>query len=157
MGYDRVNSSGGCAGPAWAGRNLGRDSAAEFALALGRLYGLDRPTTEELLAGLWDWYVGELNTGMAAYFQRLRPRFRTAILSNAAEGGRREEERRYGFARMADVAAARWLGIRAVLFQSTAQAMADVEACLADSQAEPSPFVAVSGRWPATLAGQARH
>jgi epoxide hydrolase-like predicted phosphatase len=154
--------------------NLGRVSAAEFALALGRLYGLDRPTTEELLAELWDWYVGELNTGMAAYFQGLRPRYRTAILSNAAEGGRREEERRYGFASMADVlvysyevgiekpdrriyeiacerlgvhpsevvflddleanvAAARQLGMRTVLFQSTAQAIADVEACLADS------------------------
>jgi epoxide hydrolase-like predicted phosphatase len=154
--------------------NLGRVSAAEFALALGRLYGLDRPTTEELLAELWDWYVGELNTGMAAYFQGLRPRYRTAILSNAAEGGRREEERRYGFASMADVlvysyevgiekpdrriyeiacerlgvhpsevvfldgleanvAAARQLGMRTVLFQSTAQAIAGVEACLTDS------------------------
>ena len=154
--------------------NLGRVSAAEFALALGRLYGLDRPTTEELLAELWDWYVGELNTGMAAYFQGLRPRYRTAILSNAAEGGHREEERPYGFAGMADVlvysyevgiekpdrriyeiacerlgvhpsevvflddleanvAAARRLGMRAVLFQSNAQAIADVEACLADS------------------------
>ena len=154
--------------------NLGRVSAAGFALALGRLYGLDRPTTEELLAELWDWYVGELNTGMAAYFQGLRPRYRTAILSNAAEGGHREEERRYGFAGMADVlvysyevgiekpdqriyeiacerlgvrpsevvflddleanvVAARRLGMRAVLFQSNGQAIADVEACLADS------------------------
>jgi epoxide hydrolase-like predicted phosphatase len=153
--------------------NLGRVSAAEFASALGRLYGLDRPATEELLAELWDWYVGELNSTMAAYFQRLRPRYRTAILSNAAEGGRREEERRYGFASMADVlvysyevgiekpdqriyeitcerlgvhlsevvflddleanvAAAGRLGMRAVLFQSTAQAITDVEACLAE-------------------------
>ena len=118
--------------------------------------------------------MGELNTGMAAYFQGLRPRYRTAILSNAAAGGRREEERRYGFASMADVlvysdevgiekpdrriyeiacerlgvrpsevvflddleanvAAARRLGMRAVLFQGNAQAIADVEACLADS------------------------
>lgn len=154
--------------------NLGRISEAEFASALGRLYGLDRPATEELLAELWDWYVGELNTTMAAYFQRLRPRYRTAILSNAAEGGRREEERRYRFASMADVlvysyevgiekpdqriyeitcqrlgvrpsevvflddlevnvVAARRLGMRAVLFQSTAQAITDVEACLTGS------------------------
>jgi FMN phosphatase YigB (HAD superfamily) len=83
--------------------NLGRVSEAEFAQALGPLYGLDQPTTEELLTDLWDWYVGELNTEMADYFQRLRPRYRTAILSNAAAGGRREEERRYGFANMADV------------------------------------------------------
>jgi HAD superfamily hydrolase (TIGR01509 family) len=150
--------------------NLGRVSEAEFAQALGRLYGLDQPTTEELLVDLWDWYVGEL----ADYFQRLRPRYRTALLSNAAAGGRREEERRYGFATMADVlvysyevgiekpdrriyeitcqqlgvypgevvflddveanvVAARQAEMRAVLFQSTAQAITDVEACLADS------------------------
>jgi epoxide hydrolase-like predicted phosphatase len=153
--------------------NLGRRSAAEFARALGRLYGLDEPMTGELLAELWDWYVGELNIEMADYFQRLRPRYRTAILSNAAEGGRREEDRRYGFAAMADVlvysyevgieepderiyeitcqrlgvhpsevvflddlepnvAAAGRLGMRAVLFRSTTQAIHDVEACLTD-------------------------
>lgn|SRR5512132_3372871 len=71
--------------------NLGRVSEVEFARALGRLYGLDPLTTEDLLADLWDWYVGELNTEMADYFRRLRPRYRTAILSNAAAGGRREE------------------------------------------------------------------
>ena len=154
--------------------NLGRVSEAEFARALGRLYGLDRAATRELLADLWDWYVGELNTDMADYFRRLRPRYRTAILSNAAAGGRREEDRRYGFANLADVlvyscevgiekpdpriyeltcqrlgvapgevvflddlevnvAAARGLGMRAVRFRSTAQAIADVEACRADS------------------------
>jgi epoxide hydrolase-like predicted phosphatase len=153
--------------------NLGRYSEAEFAQALGRLYGLNEPATNELLAELWDWYVGELNTEMADYFRRLRPRYRTAILSNAAEGGRREEDRRYGFAAMADVlvysyevgiekpdqriyeitcqrlgvhpgevvflddlepnvAAAGRLGMRAVLFQSTTQAIRDVEACLTD-------------------------
>jgi epoxide hydrolase-like predicted phosphatase len=139
---------------------------------LGRLYGLDQPTIEELLVDLWDWYVGELNTELADYFQRLRPRYRTAILSNAAAGGRREEDRRYGFAAMADVlvysyevgiekpdrriyeitcerlgvrpgevvflddleanvAAARQLGMRSVLFQHTTQAITEVEACLA--------------------------
>ncbi len=154
--------------------NLGRVSEAEFAQALGRLYGLDQPTTEELLVDLWDWYVGELNSELADYFQRLRPRYRTAILSNAAAGGRREEDRRYGFAAMADVlvysyevgiekpdrriyettcqrlgvppgevvflddleanvAAAREAGMRAVRFQSTAQAITDMEASLADS------------------------
>jgi epoxide hydrolase-like predicted phosphatase len=153
--------------------NLGRVSEAEFAQALGRLYGLNQPTTAELLADLWDWYVGDLNTEMADYFQRLRPRYRTAILSNAAAGGRHEEDRRYGFASMADVlvysyevgiekpdrriyeitcerlgvrpgevmflddleanvVAARQLGMRAVLFQSTTQAITEVEACLAD-------------------------
>jgi epoxide hydrolase-like predicted phosphatase len=153
--------------------NLGRCSEAEFAQALGRLYALEQPATHQLLAELWGWYVGELNTELADYFRRLRPRFRTAVLSNAAEGGRREEDRRYGFATMADVlvysyevgiekpdqriyeitgqrlgvdpsevvflddlepnvAAASRLGMWAALFQSTTQAIRDVEACLAD-------------------------
>jgi epoxide hydrolase-like predicted phosphatase len=154
--------------------NLGRVSETEFGQRLGRLYGLDEPTTGELLEDLWDWYVGELNTGMVGYFQQLRPRYRTAILSNAAAGGRREEQARYGFDAMADVlvysyevgmekpdrriyrltcerlgvdpreavmvddveanvVAAREVGMRAVQFQSTAQAIGDLEACLTDS------------------------
>jgi epoxide hydrolase-like predicted phosphatase len=83
--------------------NLGRVSTIEFGLALGKLYGLDQPTTGELLEDLWDWYVGELNTEVTDYFQSLRPRYRTAILSNAAAGGRREEQARYGFDAMADL------------------------------------------------------
>jgi epoxide hydrolase-like predicted phosphatase len=154
--------------------NLGQLSEAEFARALAGLYGLDRPATGELLDDLWDWYVGELNTELADYFQRLRPRYRTAILSNAAAGGRRQEQARYGMDELADllvysyevgiekpdrriylltcerlgvqpgeavflddleanVAAARAVGMRAVRFQSTAQAIADVEARLAGS------------------------
>jgi epoxide hydrolase-like predicted phosphatase len=154
--------------------NLGRVSEADFGRALGALYGLDRRTTEELLADLWDWYVGELNTELAGFFRCLRPRYRTAILSNGAAGGRRVEETRYHFAEMADllvysyevgiekpdrriylltcerlgvrpgevvflddleanVVAARELGMRAVLFRSTAQAIDDVEACLVGS------------------------
>jgi epoxide hydrolase-like predicted phosphatase len=154
--------------------NLGRVSETELGQALGRLYGLDQPTTAELLEDLWDWYVGELNTAMTDYLRRLRPRYRTAILSNAAAGGRREEQARYGFDELADVlvysyevgmekpdqriyqltcerlgvdpgeavmvddveanvAAAREVGMRAVLFQSTGQAITDVEVCLTDS------------------------
>jgi epoxide hydrolase-like predicted phosphatase len=154
--------------------NLGRISETEFGQRLGGLYGLDERTTGELLEDLWDWYVGELNTEMTDYFQRLRPRYRTAILSNAAAGGRREEQARYGFDAMADVlvysyevgiekpdrriyrltcerlgvapseavmvddleanvVAAREVGMRAVRFQSTAQAIGDLRACLADS------------------------
>jgi putative hydrolase of the HAD superfamily len=151
--------------------NLGRVSETEFAQGVGRLYGLDPPRGEELLADLWEWYVGELNSEVASYFQGLRPRYRTAILSNAAAGGVRVEEARYGFSKMADllvysfeegiqkpdhqiyqrtcqrlevapreavflddieanVVAAREVGMRAVGFQSTAQAIAEVQAHL---------------------------
>ncbi len=118
--------------------NLGRISEAEFARALGELYGLDHRTTDELLRDLdellrdlWDWYVGELNVELAGYFRGLRPRYRTAILSNGSAGGRREEEARYRFAEMADLLVYSYEeGIEKLL--STAQAIADMERCLAD-------------------------
>jgi epoxide hydrolase-like predicted phosphatase len=153
--------------------NLGRLSEAEFDRALGALFGLDQRRTGELLDDLWDWYAGPLNTEVADYFRSLRPRYRTAILSNAAAGGVRREEQRYRFSAMADVlvysfeegiekpdhriyrrtcerlgvrpdeavflddveenvVAAREVGMRAVQFRDTAQAIADVEACLRD-------------------------
>jgi epoxide hydrolase-like predicted phosphatase len=152
--------------------NLGRVSEEQFARGLAELYGLDRRGIDELLEDLWDWYVGELNAEMADHFRGLRPRYRTAILSNAAAGGRREEQARYGLDELADVlvysyevgiekpdrriylltcerlgvapgeavflddleanvVAAREVGMRAVVFGSTDQAIADVEACLA--------------------------
>ena len=151
--------------------NLGQVSEAQLARAMAALYGLDQGATDELLDDLWDWYVGEPNTEMIGYFRGLRPRCRTAILSNAAAGGRRQEQARYGFDELADVrvysyevglakpdpriyllacerlgvppgqavflddleanvVAARAVGMRAVLFQSTAQAITDVEAWL---------------------------
>jgi FMN phosphatase YigB (HAD superfamily) len=73
-----------------------------------------------------------LNAEMADYFRGLRPRYRTAILSNAAAGGRREEQARYGLDELADVLVYSYeVGMRAVVFGSTDQAIADVEACLA--------------------------
>jgi len=77
------------------------------------------------------------------------------VVADGAVGGRREEERRYGFSSMADVLVYSYevgiekpdpriyeitcqrLGVRpsemqVVLFQSTTEAITEVEACLAD-------------------------
>jgi putative hydrolase of the HAD superfamily len=91
------------------GSGLGRDAALgriqeeAFNRALGELYGMDRPLLEEFVADQWDWYVGELDAEVAGYFRRLRPRYRTAMLSNSMVGARHEEEARYGFAAMTDL------------------------------------------------------
>ena len=42
-----------------------------------------------------DWYCGELDTELHAWALSLRPRYRTAILSNSGDGARREEAARY--------------------------------------------------------------
>jgi putative hydrolase of the HAD superfamily len=119
----------------------------------------------------WDVYCGVLNREIAEYFEGLRPRFRTALLSNSFVGARREEQARFHFAEMTDlivysheegvakpdprifartyerlgvrpeetvflddappnVAAAEACGLHAILFRDTAQAIADVAACL---------------------------
>jgi putative hydrolase of the HAD superfamily len=83
--------------------NLGRITEDEFGRRLGALLDLDERRTAELLDDLWDWYAGPLNTELTEYFRGLRPRYLTAILSNAAAGGVRREERLYGFSAMADV------------------------------------------------------
>jgi putative hydrolase of the HAD superfamily len=125
----------------------------------------------EYLAGFWDIYMGQPNDELIAYFRALRPRYRTAILTNSFVGARAQEEARYGFTSMVDVAiysdeegvrkpdphifalaaarlgippaetvflddvpanidAARAGGFQAVLFTSTPQAIADIEALL---------------------------
>ena len=52
---------------------------------------------------MWRWYCGELDTELTDYAASLRPRYRTAILSNSADGARREEQARYSFAELFDI------------------------------------------------------
>jgi HAD superfamily hydrolase (TIGR01509 family) len=51
---------------------------------------------------MWDWFCGELDTELADFAASLRPRCLTAILSNSADGARREEQARYRFAESYD-------------------------------------------------------
>lgn len=46
---------------------------------------------------------GELDAELFAYAASLRPRYKTAILSDAIDGARREYQARYGFERLVDV------------------------------------------------------
>ena len=52
---------------------------------------------------MWRWYCGELDQELTAYAASLRPRYRTAILTNSADGARREEQARYSFAELVDL------------------------------------------------------
>jgi epoxide hydrolase-like predicted phosphatase len=71
---------------------------ARFAEALR----LTRAEAGELMADVWDWYCGELDEELVAYVRSLRPRIKTAILSNSADGARREESRRYDLPSLVD-------------------------------------------------------
>ena len=63
-------------------------------LAPGRL--------DDFATAMWDWYCGRPDEAMIAYARSLRPAYVTAILSNSADGARREEQRRYGFEQLVD-------------------------------------------------------
>ncbi len=148
---------------------VGKYSEEEMLRRLGELYELDEAQVREFMNDLWEQY--SLNSELAEFFKSLRPRYRTAILTNAWPDARREEHERFHFDEMTDlivysyeekdgkpnapifqvtcerlgvkpeevvfldntesnVTAARALGMQAILFKNTAQAIADVQACL---------------------------
>ena len=65
--------------------------------------GLPGSQADDFMADLWDWYCGELDDELARYAGNLRPQYRTGLLSNSADGARREEQARYQFAELFDV------------------------------------------------------
>ena len=150
---------------------LGTYSEEEWQEELRLVTGMDQAQIDAFVQDFWDVYLGKLNGELAAYFSSLRPRYRTALLSNSFVGARRREQERYHFAEMTDliiysheegiakperrifeltcarlgvppaeivflddhephVAAASELGIHAILFRTTPQAIADVQTCL---------------------------
>jgi HAD superfamily hydrolase (TIGR01509 family) len=67
-----------------------------------RQFGLTQRQADQMMADLWDSYCGRLDVEMRDFVAGLRPRYRTAILSNSWDGARREEQRRYDFAGLVD-------------------------------------------------------
>jgi HAD superfamily hydrolase (TIGR01509 family) len=65
--------------------------------------GLDDEQADQMMAELWDAYCGELDVELRDFAAGLRPAYTTGILSNSADGARREEQRRYGFEELVDV------------------------------------------------------
>jgi putative hydrolase of the HAD superfamily len=155
----------------WKDGSSGKITEQQVEQRIGEILSLDRAQMGAFMGDLWAEYLGKLNVELAAYFAGLRPRYRTAIISNSFAGAREREQARYGLEDMCDlivysheegiakpdrriyelacerlgvqpqemvflddvpasVAAARALGIHAIVFVSTAQAIADVRACL---------------------------
>lgn len=156
--------------------SLGTCTEAEWIAGVCEATGMSAEHSEAFMADLWEEYVGTLNHDVAMFFAELRPRWRTAIISNSFVGAREREQALYDFEGMteaiiyshevgvakpdpriyqlacerlalepeeilflddvpANVEAARALGMHAVLFESTEQAIADVKAELAASMA----------------------
>ncbi len=59
--------------------------------------GLTEAEMREFMDDLWAEYLGSLNQELAVYFDSLRSRYRTGILSNSFVGARERECFAYGF------------------------------------------------------------
>jgi FMN phosphatase YigB (HAD superfamily) len=83
---------------------FGRCTYEEWCARLRASTGMSQADFEEYMAAFWDIYMGNPNEELIAYFRGLRPRYRTAILTNSFVGAREQEEARYGFTLMTDLA-----------------------------------------------------
>jgi epoxide hydrolase-like predicted phosphatase len=159
----------------WSGGDVGAVTLAEIERRTADALDLDDAALFELMNDAWAGYLGSLNRPLAEYFRSLRPRFKTAILSNSFVGAREREQDAYGFQDICDtivyshevgylkpepaayrivcealgvapaevlflddvqanVDGARAVGMRAITFLNTKQAISNLEAQLTDDR-----------------------
>jgi putative hydrolase of the HAD superfamily len=81
----------------WQGGSIGTITSDDVHEALRDRLGLDDRTLAQFMADLWRDYLGTANTELIEYARRLRPRYRTGIVSNSFVGAREREQAAYGF------------------------------------------------------------
>jgi len=87
---------------AWRGGSIGTITLDDVHQALRDRLGLDDTQLEAFMADLWREYLGTPNTELIDFARRLRPRYRTGILSNSFVGAREREQQAYGFEELVD-------------------------------------------------------
>jgi epoxide hydrolase-like predicted phosphatase len=86
----------------WVGGGIGTITEDEVVQAVRERLGLDERELAEFMADLWREYLGTPNTALIEYARRLRPRYRTGIVSNSFVGAREREQAAYGFEDLVD-------------------------------------------------------
>ena len=81
----------------WRGGSIGTITLDDVHEALRNRLGLDDQKLAQYMADLWREYLGTANTELIEYARRLRPRYRTGIVSNSFVGAREREQAAYGF------------------------------------------------------------
>lgn len=84
----------------WRDGSLGKCSEEQVQQGLREIIGMDQGQVDAFWHDLWEEYLGMLNVPLATYFSSLRPRYRTALLSNSFVGARSKEQERYHFDEM---------------------------------------------------------
>jgi len=86
----------------WPAGAVGRATLEEIEAQIALALGLDGQQLAKLMDDIWAEYVGTINVELLAYFEQLRPRFKTGILSNSFVGAREREHALYQFADRCD-------------------------------------------------------
>lgn len=87
----------------WTPGSIGAVTLGEVERQTADALRLDHAALTALMNDMWAEYVGTLNQELADYFGRLRPRYKTGILSNSFVGAREREQAAYDFESLCDV------------------------------------------------------
>jgi putative hydrolase of the HAD superfamily len=86
----------------WADGGIGTITEDDVHQAITDRLGMDERDRVAFMADIWRQYLGTANTELIEYARRLRPRYRTGILSNSFVGAREREQAAYGFEDLVD-------------------------------------------------------
>jgi epoxide hydrolase-like predicted phosphatase len=86
----------------WRGGSIGTISEQEVHQALAERLGFDGEQLADFMGDIWREYLGTANTELIDYAGRLRPRYRTGIVSNSFVGAGEREQAAYGFEDLVD-------------------------------------------------------
>ncbi|MFI1920077.1 HAD family hydrolase [Nocardia sp. NPDC020380] len=86
----------------WAAGELGTVTESQVREAIRTGLSVDQQIADAVITDMWKQYLGVANTELIDYVARLRPRFRTGLLSNSFVGARQRESAAYGFEELVD-------------------------------------------------------
>lgn len=86
----------------WAAGELGAVTESQVREAIRTGLSVDHRIADAVIADMWEQYLGIANSELIDYVARLRPRYRTGLLSNSFVGARQRERAAYGFEDLVD-------------------------------------------------------
>jgi epoxide hydrolase-like predicted phosphatase len=86
----------------WKGGSIGTVTLEDVHQKLAETCGMSARQIHDYMEEIWIAYLGTLNQEIYNYFKRLRPKYKTAILSNSFVGAREREESAYNFSEICD-------------------------------------------------------
>ena len=86
----------------WKAGSVGAISIQAVHTEIGRIMGWDEEQVHAYMEDVWKEYLGTLNAELADSFRGLRPKYKTAIISNSFVGAREQEAEHYGFDTICD-------------------------------------------------------